>query len=1256
MLWIDANDLKSWASRRDCEGHLPLVIRRLVWATATDISYVDFPALDGVNRPGWDGILSVSEGTEYLPEGFSVWEISSNEKIKDKADKDYRKRREDPLGATPSETTFVFITPRKWSGRDEWCREKRTEDFWKDVRVYDAGILEQWLEQAPAIGAWLARHIGKYPEGATALEDWWDEWSSVTEPPLTPEVLVAGRGEQLELVRRWMSSPPSPLAVRAVTSEEALAFLAALVKTLPEHEQEFYLSRSLVAEDSRSFRHISVTARAGLLLIPRFEEIEGAPPATRKGHHVYVPLGPDNKITSENIELPRPERKPFVSALRKMGLSEADSEKHSKETGRSLTVLRRRLTKISNQPEWAKPDSARDIVPALLAGRWTEKKDADKEIVSQLARTSYETFGETLSSWLHKPDAPILKIGESWRLVSAIDAWFAIAPFLTPTDLRNLKKAVHHVLGNISPALDLEPEKRWMASVYGKVSDYSGALREGLAQTLVLLSVWGDSVEIQAGTTARTLVDGVVQELLHNADWKLWCSLRDVLPLIAEASPSSFLDAVESSLSRAEPPIMGMFSETADSLTSSSPHPSLLWALEGLAWSPNLLGRVTLILGKLARLDPGGKLSNRPSNTLRTVFLLWRPQTYASLEERLEAIDALLDHEDQAGWHLLIDLMPRTPDICSPTYKPRWRELSEKTETAVTVAEHWNGIKATAERLLASVGEDGHRWVQVLKSFFALPPEVRRSITQQLASCARKISDGRYALWNKLRYILSRHRSFPDEKAGLSEQDLKEIEETYSLLEPSDTILRFMWLFDSHWPDLPEGRDRDDFSKTEKVVAEKRLDAVRRIRSECGLAGLVSLAEQTDNPWLVGYTVANECLGPEEVQELLSLLGEEDEKKLRFAMSYVSQQAYKKGLDWIKTLSDTARSQRWPPMKTAHLFVAFPQNQTVWKLLGSFSEVIQQDYWRQCDVRLFDLPSEDKSYAIRQLLHVRRHSTALDTAAMFAEEMPTELIVELLLKAATETSSEQFNVQSYDVERLFQALDKSGEMEKVIPRLEWLYLPILSQVGSGRPPRVLHRELSHDPVFFAKVIKYVYKPRGGKKEGEDEALPQELLQQRAQLAWDLLHTWKTVPGTDDNGLVDYEELKVWVDKARVECKRLDRKEVGDIHIGQVLAHSTSEDQELWPPEPVCKIIDKIQSDELDRGFCTGIYSKRGIVTKSAFEGGQQERALAEQYRRYAEKWTNSYPRVAGVLMKIAAGYENEAQQEDQEAERDDLEY
>jgi hypothetical protein len=1258
MLWIDTTSLKNWASRRDCQEYLPLVMRRLIRATATDISQINFPAGDSVTYPGWDGILETTVATEYLPQGFSVWEIGTSQNIKEKAEEDYQKRKKDPLGVVPNETTFVFITPRIWSDKDGWCREKQNEKFWKDVRVYDATVLEEWLEQAPAVGAWLARYLGIYPQDAIALEDFWKEWSSTPNPPLTPEVVVAGRSNQVESVRKWLRSSSSPLAVQATTSDEAIAFLSAVINTLPEVEREFFLSRAIVLEDSQSFKHVTVTGRTGLFLIPRFAEIEGAPQATQRGHHVFVPLGPDNKVSSEKIEISRLGREAFIDALKKMGLSEADAQKYSTETGRSLTVLRRRLAKISEQPEWAKSDSARDIIPSLLAGCWTEANEKDKEIIGQLAGESYESFSRKLSTWLHKPDSPVLKIGDWWRLVSPLDCWFALGSFLTEADLQVFKTLALKVLGSINPALDLDPEKRWSASMYGKEMLYSETLREGIAQTLVLIALFGDDIGIPVSTKAQTYVDNIVRELLHGANLKLWHSLSDVLPLIAEASPSGFLDAVELSISQDDAPIMGMFSETEDFMTSSSAHHSLLWALEGLAWSPQLLGRVAVILGKLAKLDPGGKLLNRPINSLRDIFLLWFPNTYANLEQRLEAIDTLIEREPEIGWRLLVGLMPRYHDHCTPTPKTRWRKFSEKTENTITMAEHLEGTKAITSRLLTHVGTHGHRWVEVLENFSNLPPRERSDVIKQLLSSADTISEGRLELWNKLRSILSRHRSYHDANWALPEQELKEVEKASYLLEPRDTIQRFRWLFDEYWPDLPEGKARGDYKNLEFLIAQRRLEAIKTIKDEAGLKALIKIAEQTSNPWIVGTIVSEAGLSIEEEETLLSLLGGEDNKKISFAKSYVHQRSLKEGDAWIKKLVDKARSQQWHSNCINNLFLAFPQNRIVWNLLELFDVTIQEAYWKQSEPHLSYLPTDDKIYAIRQLVHIKRYFTALHCAALFSEEIPAILIVELLQKGATEASSEDSKgLDSYGIEKLFNVLEKSTEVkEEDIAQLEWLYLPILANVGSRRPPKMLHRELSNNPEFFAEVLKYIYKPRKEGKKEEKESLPQELVKQRAHLAWKLLHSWETVPGGHSSGQIDYEKLKEWVVKARELCKKSDRGEIGDSHIGQILAHAKAEEENVWPPEPVCKITDEIQSVELDNGLSVGIYNKRGTVTKSIFEGGQQEKELAEQFRKYADKWAIRYPRTASILTKIAEGYENEGKREDKEAEIRDLEY
>jgi len=77
---------------------------------------------------------------------------------------------------------------------------------------------------------------------------------------------------------------------------------------------------------------------------------------------------------------------------------------------------------------------------------------------------------------------------------------------------------------------------------------------------------------------------------------------------------------------------------------------------------------------------------------------------------------------------------------------------------------------------------------------------------------------------------------------------------------------------------------------------------------------------------------------------------------------------------------------------------------------------------------------------------------------------------------------------------------------------------------------------------------------------------------------------------------------------------------------------------------------------LDNGFNVEIYNKRGVVSKSLFEGGQQERVLVKKFKQYADKWAICYPRTSGMLRKIAQDYENEAKQQDKEAERRDLEY
>ncbi|MEO8288785.1 MAG: hypothetical protein ABI670_20390 [Chloroflexota bacterium] len=107
---VTATDLHRWANVQMARYKLPMVLRRLIHATVKHIERIGFPADEGVQLGGWDGIVVVEAGNAFVPYGTSVWELGVNSDVKGKADEDYEKRRKSPLRLDPAKTTFVFVT------------------------------------------------------------------------------------------------------------------------------------------------------------------------------------------------------------------------------------------------------------------------------------------------------------------------------------------------------------------------------------------------------------------------------------------------------------------------------------------------------------------------------------------------------------------------------------------------------------------------------------------------------------------------------------------------------------------------------------------------------------------------------------------------------------------------------------------------------------------------------------------------------------------------------------------------------------------------------------------------------------------------------------------------------------------------------------------------------------------------------------------------------------------------------------------
>jgi hypothetical protein len=126
----------------------------------------------------------------------------------------------------------------------------------------------------------------------------------------------------------------------------------------------------------------------------------------------------------------------------------------------------------------------------------------------------------------------------------------------------------------------------------------------------------------------------------------------------------------------------------------------------------------------------------------------------------------------------------------------------------------------------------------------------------------------------------------------------------------------------------------------------------------------------------------------------------------------------------------------------------------------------------------------------------------------------------------------------------------------------------------------------------------------------------------------------------------------WVRVARLELSDANRADIGDEMIGQTFAHSPSGADDVWPPEPVPELIEAIGSHELENGILIGRLNSRGVTSRGAYDGGQQERNLAAQYREWSAALRAKWPRTARILRDIASSYDRDAHQQDVRAELD----
>ena len=1258
--WVNAEDLADWANRQDSVASLPTLLTHLIRATHGPAVELRFPSDESVQHPGWDGYSRVGKGDVYVPTGEAGWEISTQRsKIAQKASDDYAKRTAKPGHLDPATSTFIFVSLRCWPGKDEWAETRRSAGLWRDVRVYDADDLVHWIEQTPAVGLWLAKRLGKRPDGTRELDEVWEEWSLATQPPLTEDLILSDRDEDAAEVLRWLRREPSVLSIQATTTEEAVAFFYATIGLLPDDVADHYRARCLVATTAEAVRTLANTPTPLILLLNE-PEPGLAHRLTANGHFVLQAYD-DRPVSGGGVrKLARPSREGIASALTGAGISEPQAEALARDSARNLAILRRLIPSTPGRlPAWAQEPPPRALLAALLVGGWDEGAEADKGKISDLSGEPYDQVTAALVPYVGEFDSPLRKIGSTWRIASPHDAWILLAGGLTAADLERFEAVAHAVLGSADHRYDMDPDERWMAPVHGVHPEYSKLLRHGVGEVLILLALWGKKVSTVSN--ASGYADRIVRQLLQDADQRRWWSLSGDFRLLAEASPGAFLDAIEDSVDQNDPPIRALFDRDEDGFFGREYLSDLLWALESLAWSPKFLPRVTLVLARLDVIDnPPGQYANRPANSLRQIHLLSLPQTHATLDQRLRVLDLTRERESDAAWKLMLGLLPRDHDSSSPAPLPRWRDFTVDQPEAATWALFRRGAAAISERLLADVGFIASRWRELLDHIADLVPDPESALAAlERAEPRFTDKDDRHALWVGLRGLLHRHRQFPDAEWSMPAGPLNRLETIYDRFAPADLLEQVAWLFE-HPVALPNP-SHEGWEAEVRQAEDARRQAAQAVFAERGMEGILDLARLAPTASYLGAALFDADIKEADLNALLeAALRSSDGRGRDLAHGLIGSVFRERKEPWAGTLIAKARTEGWGDKALLAILHALPCERWTWDQAAQAGEEIETAYWRFSPAFWIDEDRADLAFAVRRLISVGRARHALHLADPDKKrQLPSELLVKVLQEAARQPfesdgdANEPVMLQ-YHVANILTELDERPDVDKdTLFRLEWTYLPLLER--SDRPAKVLLEALSEQPSFFIEVLSAVFKPSEESGVVEPEPPDPDRARSIAEQAYRLLELWDRIPGTREDGTIDGQVLEEWIKEVRSQAKAVGREYSADSRIGAVLSASPVGTDDVWPAEAVRDAIDLFRSTSMMGGFQFGKRNRRGVTTRALGEGGGLERQEAAQFRKWAAAIAYDHPHTARTLGAIADSYEHDARDQDERAERLDWE-
>ncbi len=105
-----------------------------------------------------------------------------------------------------SAQALLMWKKKEGKGKEDFVESEINKYGWKDIRIIDSLVIEQWLELAPSVAVWFAEKNGISIEQLQSAEKYYESYAKTIKGILPPSFFIGERANNLSELKQCIEN------------------------------------------------------------------------------------------------------------------------------------------------------------------------------------------------------------------------------------------------------------------------------------------------------------------------------------------------------------------------------------------------------------------------------------------------------------------------------------------------------------------------------------------------------------------------------------------------------------------------------------------------------------------------------------------------------------------------------------------------------------------------------------------------------------------------------------------------------------------------------------------------------------------------------------------------------------------------------------------------------------------------------------------------------------------------------------------